>query len=545
MLGCQSICSALLFIWPFSGQIISKAIVRKCELNANEPKGGPSHRYADSLYVNIIVDGLPDAHCESLTLTKATGQNDTDENLSLPIEITIGRRPSSAQYRLRHITDLYGNPVEKYLITSSTECDKIMRRFDSNHGAFCCHCSFFSSLGVRNEILRNTTACRVGTFDAIVSYVDYQSDDIYHVYDISEPVVDHSIQLSIKIGEDNVLQDATVGTLRPRICHDDLSVSYHADFPLILPGPVLNSNFLVRSKNEDKQPHAFILEKNLFGLDGRECNKIGVRGAAFQNQPNRCHAAAGSCLHNQIADHMRRAEYRKAFNMTSKFYLTDFGNLTSVQTRPPSITYQLPSQRLVSLLTIEAKMHNDVLFNVSTLQNITINDMRSPAKCSEKFSSTHVEIKLQLRNLEDTSGSVHLFCEKGSTLMILPITVTLTSNEQKTLCLPAVLRPETEDDSRKPTCYMKAHNEIGHEIASRTFELEAHTQPDLILQTTKTNKILNILDKIRPNNLCSAACEASMLRRFFAHHIWRLASRCIVSSLIAISLVHIVYSYFQ
>ena len=475
----------LLGINPIMAQVITNALIEKCAVKRGSGES-VSDECVDTLVVSIIVDNLPEGESEHIVLRKAISSGH-EEDLTDRVEIYLRRLPSVAQYNIQYISSIHANPTEKYILTSYFECDKIARDLGSQSGAFCCRCPISAVTGVGKEYnLRNVTQCRTNKLGAVLSYLHFEENDVYDIYEILEPILVHAVQIDIRIGDTSSLRNITIGTLNPKVFFNDITMSYQADFPAVLSPPLFQSRYLALAKNKTRIPRACILEKSAVSLDGRECNKIGAATEAFLSQPNRCSSPVGSCVHGQIASHTQRAERRKSDGMRSSFYLSDFGHFAGFTEAKSGFKYQLAPQMLVSMITLESKIHRIIQEKVGLLKRMEFTHA-NVIENGEIHCNGNIEISIGVKNCRNDSGLVHLFCDKNSTFRLLPVSLTLSAYEARSVQMHvAIAQTSVNNDTLTSICLLTASNAHGEVLARHPVVINLRDFP--LYEATLQNK---------------------------------------------------------
>ena len=449
---------------PTRSQILSKAIIKKCDIGSHQA----AENCQENLIINLTVEHLPQSGEELVVLTGASQEGQYEDRLDQPVKIAVQRDRSFARYPIQYLSSVHGKPVERCVHTSAFECGRLAKQVGSHLGAFCCRCTLGAITGIfKKRTLRNVTQCRLGQLDAIVSYLHYGENDVYHIHAINEPVIVHAVKVSVQVGDVYVARNVSIGTLRPNIVQGNVTVTYRADFPASIMPPSFGSKYLAVAQWKNQTPQSCILEKEMFGLDGRECNKIGVSGEAFLHQPLRCEAALGSCLHNQIENHEEIATERRKRGLRASFYPSDYGTFLGFARDEPSMEYKLKDQKLVSLITIETHVLSDVLAASDLLRHVEFVSV-NVTQSSHFHSNGLIDILVDVHNPADCGGVVYLFCDERSTLLMAPVSIRVIPKETRRLTLHGVARPssnQTRSDGIE--CRLVASNVKGEQIAER------------------------------------------------------------------------------
>uniref|UniRef100_A0A0E0M3M1 Generative cell specific-1/HAP2 domain-containing protein n=1 Tax=Oryza punctata TaxID=4537 RepID=A0A0E0M3M1_ORYPU len=184
-----------------------------------------------------------------------------------PLVITVNKSEVHALYDLTYLRDVAYKPEEKYVKT---------RKCEPEAGA---------------KVVK--------------------SCERFHVFDIGRRSLWFSIRVQVKKGSSE--SEVIVGPENRTVVSKDssLRVNLVGEFAGYTSLPSLENFYLVTPRKGvgGGQPQVLgddfsrwmLLERDLFTLDGLECNKIGVGYEAFRSQPNFCSSPLDSCLGDQLS----------------------------------------------------------------------------------------------------------------------------------------------------------------------------------------------------------------------------------------------------
>ncbi|CAJ1345563.1 unnamed protein product, partial [Effrenium voratum] len=200
----------------------------------------------------------------------------------------------------------------------------------------------------------------------------------YSVYEVSQPQIFYDITVRLRTPDDyesgwrNVTYSETTMTLsqqQPVVASagGQLRAELVGDLATAVAPQRFESKYLAvpsrpagHERVDASQPlrTAMLLDRSLFDLSGRTCDKIGVSFTAFRYQPEACNRPAGSCLFSQLEDFYLQ-DLARAQSGQSPMYMVDGFCEGGMELAPGSggqIFLACPlAQRHTTLLRLEAR----------------------------------------------------------------------------------------------------------------------------------------------------------------------------------------------
>ncbi|CAJ1429745.1 unnamed protein product [Effrenium voratum] len=200
----------------------------------------------------------------------------------------------------------------------------------------------------------------------------------YSVYEVSQPQIFYDITVRLRTPDDyesgwgNVTYSETTMTLsqqQPVVASagGQLRAELVGDLATAVAPQRFESKYLAvpsrpagHERVDASQPlrTAMLLDRSLFDLSGRTCDKIGVSFTAFRYQPEACNRPAGSCLFSQL-ENFYLQDLARAQSGQSPMYMVDGFCEGGMELAPGSggqIFLACPlAQRHTTLLRLEAR----------------------------------------------------------------------------------------------------------------------------------------------------------------------------------------------
>eukprot|EP00435_Cladocopium_sp_Y103_P033799 s2779_g8.t1 len=185
---------------------------------------------------------------------------------------------------------------------------------------FCCGCDVGKV--VNGEASRGTSSCDLFSMSDTAHCLNF--DELwYSVFEVAPPQIFYDITVRLQIpsayvnGWRNVTYSETTMTLSHQqptaaVSEGTLRAELVGDLATAVAPHRFESKYLAvparpigheRVDANEPMKNAMLLDRSLFDLSGRTCDKIGVSYTAFRYQPEGCHRPAGSCLFEQLDDY--------------------------------------------------------------------------------------------------------------------------------------------------------------------------------------------------------------------------------------------------
>lgn len=177
----------------------------------------------------------------------------------------------------------------------------------------------------------------------------------YAVYELQEPIVEHSIKIQIFEKHENayghsIWRDITkgkvahLGSLTPNFEDDTntVSITYNSKYMkpqssmyainykqarLLVPECIDKANSMKYPEVRGGPKEYLIVHPDLIAVDGDKCNVAGVGFEAFYKQPNRCGVPKGTCLGNQPRSLWKHDHKAEKLKRKGCFFLKHYGIL--------------------------------------------------------------------------------------------------------------------------------------------------------------------------------------------------------------------------
>ena len=462
------ICAVLVCIlraFAVESSIIASSRIETCHRTA-----GSSAQCRPRLTVSLTVGTGEDFAAETILLPNATDDAGRVHSLVRPLKVSLRKLPTVAQYPVVYLQNVNEQPYEAQHRCNVHNCDSLVSTNCRGSG-FCCRCPLWSTSGIskKKKTLRGTLKCDFfSAASALVSCM-HLNTSWYEVYDVLEPQLVHSVEVVVNASNISSENTATVGTVTPEVRMKDVHVAYHADFSSSWSAPSFRGMHFIRARTGGKEA---MLDKSYFSLDGSQCNKIGVSMSAFSTQPSRCGADSGACLQNQIPDVERQALQRRAEGRQSSYFMSDYGDYEGLELSHKIVSYRLPPQRLVSLVTLTAESE-DLVYVLGVIHVRVVE--ASVTSSSRKEANGRVVLRVEVVNLDDVVGSITFSCNTNSTATFPAVTTTLQPNETSTVYMEGVAPMGGGNGSHM--CHLEIANPVGvvaTELISWTMDGVAH-----------------------------------------------------------------------
>lgn len=298
-------------------------------------------------------DGSEQMDCEMkmvLTVTLEHGQQSTEsahflvqevtdadkkvQKLKKPWQVSWEKSQAFWRYPLRYVQDVNNKPKEGIKQVGWLQCNDNPKstaeaitcdvaylgdtRVPDSEG-FCCGCDVGKV--VNGEASRGTSSCDLFSMSDTAHCLNF--DELwYSVFEVAPPQIFYDITVRLQIpsayvnGWRNVTYSETTMTLshqQPTAAVSDgtLRAELVGDLATAVAPHRFESKYLAvparpigheRVDANEQMKNAMLLDRSLFDLSGRTCDKIGVSYTAFRYQPEGCHRPAGSCLFEQLDD---------------------------------------------------------------------------------------------------------------------------------------------------------------------------------------------------------------------------------------------------
>lgn len=298
-------------------------------------------------------DGSEQMDCEMkmvLTVTLEHGQQSTESaqflvqevtdadkkvrKLKKPWQVSWEKSQAYWRYPLRYVQDVNNKPKEGIKQVGWLQCNDNPKstaeaitcdvaylgdaRVPDSEG-FCCGCDVGKV--VNGEASRGTSSCDLFSMSDTAHCLNF--DELwYSIFEVAPPQIFYDIKVRLQIpsayvnGWRNVTYSETTMTLSHQqptaaVSEGTLRAELVGDLATAVAPHRFESKYLAvparpigheRVDANEPMKHALLLDRSLFDLSGRTCDKIGVSYTAFRYQPEGCHRPAGSCLFEQLDD---------------------------------------------------------------------------------------------------------------------------------------------------------------------------------------------------------------------------------------------------
>lgn len=400
----------LKYIYPIS--ILGKSTLESCTQESTDDLSCSS-----KIVLSLTIQNaeLENNDFISFTLSNITDSSGQNRVLSNPYKITISKSSVLVNYPCIYLQDFNYHPVEKIIasdiftcedgdLSSNPTCgwqkDSDGNKIENSQG-FCCKCDFNQIIGIDGSTSIRGNKCKVlnlGINSSTAHCLSF-NELWFSAYEINQYSLSYTIKVNI-ISTQNTSDIQTL-TLTPSntisTSNDkNILVKIIGDFlpPNSLP-PDYSSYYLLTPSYPET--HIMVMEgsnywmmvkNNMFTLDGRECDKIGVSYYAFQTQGglSRCEISSGSCLNNQIYDLLESDLEGLSKNESPKYLLsqdkTKKWKFYSYNKENKKLSYTL-SGNINTLITIELNADNiQYVVNVSTgvIDSLVISNFEAMTK---------------------------------------------------------------------------------------------------------------------------------------------------------------------
>ncbi|KAG0544542.1 hypothetical protein BDA96_02G284400 [Sorghum bicolor] len=298
-------------------EVLAKSLLESCV----DDSGAGGRLSCDRKVVVDMAVPSESSGGEASLVAQVAHVNDTEQTKTIrnPPVITVNKGAVYALYALNYIRDVAYKPEEQFVETRKCEpdagadvvgaCERLWYQNGSiieHSEPICCPCGpnrrVPSSCGnVFDKIFKgkaNTAHCL--RFPG----------DWFHVFGIGKRLLGFNIRVQVKKGSS--VSEVVVGPENRTVVSKDnfLRVNLIGDFSGYTSIPTFENFYLVTPRkgagsgepqNLGAEYSKWMLLERVRFTEGIECDKIGVGYQAFQNQPNFCASAFGSCLYNQLS----------------------------------------------------------------------------------------------------------------------------------------------------------------------------------------------------------------------------------------------------
>eukprot|EP00931_Biecheleriopsis_adriatica_P037639 TRINITY_DN21584_c0_g2_i1.p1 TRINITY_DN21584_c0_g2~~TRINITY_DN21584_c0_g2_i1.p1 ORF type:complete len:840 (-),score=169.54 TRINITY_DN21584_c0_g2_i1:16-2535(-) len=379
----------------FSSLLVAASVLSSSRLQSCADDGSEKLACDFKMVVTVTLEhGQKESERAEFLIREVRDSEDKVRTLQKPWQVTWKKSRAFWRYPLRYVQDVNSKPSEGTVkvgwltcndnpksVAEEITCDVAYIGGDRvpHSEGFCCGCSA--------ENLVSGTPNRASMDCDVVSMSDsahcLNFDDLwYSVYEVDRPEIYYDIEVIVAIPSDygktwrdvvyretalllshrQPVAAAEEGALRLELIGDlATAVAPHRFESKYLVVPSRPSGHILVDSAEPLK-HAMLLDRSLFDLSGRTCDKIGVSFFAFKHQPQPCQRPAGSCLQGQLHDFHIEDVDRVGAGQPSRYLVSGFcdGALELGHQRDaaagPQVFMGCPlTQRHTTLLRLEAR----------------------------------------------------------------------------------------------------------------------------------------------------------------------------------------------
>lgn len=319
-----SICIIIFLTYTTEITVISNSVLETC-INTGS---NTSIECKEKIVLTLTINNGEDSGAETV-VTYLKGIEDKEGNgyTTDPYKITIKKSDVYANYPCTYLQDFNYNPRDLTITVPHLDCkDGDLEdyptcgwKYDTNGNkitdsqGFCCQCPLSVILsGGASQSIRGGKCEFLNIKEAAFAHCLTFHNQWFSAYEVMQ--YEYSYDITVTVENQNNLNDSYTLTLSPSniisVSEDrKILVKNIGDFLPLNPPESLSGYYLVApSFPKDTTIYAIqpsnwmLIRREMFTLDGSECDKIGVSYKAFRNQNNKCNVEAGSCLNNQLID---------------------------------------------------------------------------------------------------------------------------------------------------------------------------------------------------------------------------------------------------
>mmetsp|Transcript_10828 Transcript_10828/g.24780 ORF Transcript_10828/g.24780 Transcript_10828/m.24780 type:complete len:677 (-) Transcript_10828:27-2057(-) len=289
-------------------------------------------------------------------IEEVTDESNAAKRLQKPWQVTWTKTPAFWRYPLAYVQDVNSNPAEQIIQVGWLQCEDNPMSPDSDQTCgvatlagervedsegFCCSCD--AGDVISGTPTRANLDCNILSLSESAHCLAWDAL-WYSVFDVDRPQVfyDITVTLAKPVDPEQGWDTIVYTEERLQLSHQqplaassggELRVELVGDLATAVAPHRFDSDYLVVPSRPSDHPrinllrpleHAMLIDKSMFDLSGRTCDKIGVSYTAFKHQANGCDRPPNSCLANQLEDLNEEDVERLAAGGASRYLVSGF-----------------------------------------------------------------------------------------------------------------------------------------------------------------------------------------------------------------------------